>query len=409
MALRSRARKCRPGSVMARFPPSSSIAYGLGTMVERGCWIGRRRTIALIWRAHRRQSKRSICRRLNVSCIGLRCPPSRGMFSPTLTLHVRTPRVPLPMPATDCLAKLGEQRFTTSEEMLTAVMSAARGPAAISRTKRAVHLSLCAIPTMLMLVIGLLSVYNVRPRVVSTHPHVRSVSAGEAADRAGVEADDVVVAVDGEPITFASQLRDAIARHPDQPITLSILRDGQPLMIRATPARRANQGQLGIVVANETPEMSLKVTWRYLWLHAIVGLMVAGTLGLLSALAARGGIALRLMSIAVVTRNGTLASGSRTRLRAVLSWLPVLAASAAAFAGHSPLLTLTPQAAQFLRQSVSPWVCPIFFPNEPSILFVRVAIITVALAVFALAVIFALIRPERGLQDRLAGTWLVPR
>ena len=37
-------------------------------------------------------------------------------------------------------AKLGEQRFTTSEDMLTALMSAARGPAAIPRTKRAVHL-----------------------------------------------------------------------------------------------------------------------------------------------------------------------------------------------------------------------------------------------------------------------------
>jgi hypothetical protein len=178
-------------------------------------------------------------------------------------------------------------------------------------------------------------------------------------------------------------------------------------MIRATPARRANQVLLGIAIADETPELSLGVAWRYLWLQAIAGLMVAGTLGPLSALAARGGIALRLMSIAVVTRNGTLASGSRTRLRAVLSWLPVLAAFAAAFAGHLPLLTLTPQAAQVLV--ISPMGLPIFFPNEPSIPFVRLAIITVALAVFALAVIVALIRPERGLQDRLAGTWLVPR
>jgi hypothetical protein len=93
------------------------------------------------------------------------------------------------MPASDCLAKLGGQRFAASEDMLTAVMSAARGPAAISRTKRAVHLSLCAVPTLLMLVIGLLSVYNVGPRVANPHPHVRSVSAGEAADRAGVQAD----------------------------------------------------------------------------------------------------------------------------------------------------------------------------------------------------------------------------
>jgi hypothetical protein len=241
---------------------------------------------------------------------------------------------------------------------------------------------------------------------VSTHPYVRSVSAGEAADRAGVETDDVIVAVDGEPIWFLSQMQDVIAKRPDQLITLSILRHGQPLMIRATPARRANQGLLGIVMA-EKPELSLRVTSQYLWLQTIAGLMVAGTLGLFSALAARGGIALRLMNIAVVTRNGTPASGSRIRLRAVLSWLPVLAASAAAFAGHAPLLTLTPQAAPFLV--IRPMGLRIFFPNEPSIPFVRLAIITVALAVFALAVIFALIRPERGLQDRLAGTWLVPR
>ena len=99
-----------------------------------------------------------------------------------------------------------------------------------------------------------------RPGVESGHPHVGSVSTGEAADRAGVQADDVVVAVNGEPITLGSQLRDAIAKHPDQLITLSILRDGQPLMIRATPTRRANQGRLGIGIANETPEMSLR--WR---------------------------------------------------------------------------------------------------------------------------------------------------
>jgi hypothetical protein len=233
----------------------------------------------------------------------------------------RAPRVPLPMPATDCLAKLGEQRFTTAEEMFAAIASAARGPAAISRTKRGVHLSLCAFPTMLMLAIGLLYVRNLRPGVV--------------------------------------------------------------------------------------PELSLRVTWQYLWLQTLAGLMIAGSLGVLSALAARGGIVLRVMSVAVITRNGILASGSRTRLRAVLSWLPVLAASAAAFAAPSPLLTLTPHAAQFLV--ISPMGLPVFFPNDPSIPFVRLAIITVALAVFALAGIFALIRPERGLQDRLAGTWLVPR
>jgi len=225
-----------------------------------------------------------------------------------------------------------------------------------------------------------------------------------------------VVAMDDELITFASQLSAAIRRRPNQLITLSVLRDGQPLRISATPARRANQGLIGIVIVNdEGPEISPKVTWRYLWLHAIVGLMLAATLGLLSALGARGGIALRLMNIAIVTKNGTLASGWRVRLRALLSWAPVLVAFAAAFAGYAPLLTLTPEASPYfaIAPSLPPVfprnLPPIFFRDEPSMLFARVAIIAVALVVFAIGVMSAVLRPEGGLQDRLTGTSLVPR
>jgi uncharacterized RDD family membrane protein YckC len=200
-----------------------------------------------------------------------------------------------------------------------------------------------------------------------------------------------------------------MATHPDQPITLSIIRGGQPLMIQATPARSVNnEGRIGIEASDERGETGLNVTSRYLWLQAMAGLIAAGTIGLLSALAARGGVALRLLGIAVVTENGNRATGSRARLRALVSWLPVLAASAAALAGHSPLLTLTPPSETTQFVFVDPPSLPIFFPDEPSILCVRVAIIAVALLVFAIAVIVALVRPERGLQDHLAATWLVP-
>jgi eukaryotic-like serine/threonine-protein kinase len=246
--------------------------------------------------------------------------------------HVRTPQQPLPMPATACLGKLREQRFTTSDEMLAAVISAASAPAGISRTKRAVHLSLCGIPTILMFTMGLLFV---------------------------------------------------------------------------SAKARPGDGLLGMVIAGQARGMSLKMAWGYIWLHAIVGPMIAGAIGLLSALATRGGIALRLMNIAVVTKNGAPASGSRARLRAVLSWSPVLVASVAAVAGQSPLLTLTSRAVPFFVLGFK-GLRPIFFLNEPSLLYLRVAVIMAALAVFALAVILAVIRPDRGLQDRLAGTWLVP-
>ena len=44
------------------------------------------------------------------------------------------------------------------------------------------------------------------------HPHLQSVSPGEPGERAGLKAGDVILAVDGQPITFHSQFREAIAK-----------------------------------------------------------------------------------------------------------------------------------------------------------------------------------------------------
>ena len=85
----------------------------------------------------------------------------------------------------------------------------------------------------------------------AVHPHVRSVSAGEPAEKAGLKTGDVVLAVNDEPITFSTQLRDAIAKHPEEPITLTILRDGHRQTIHATPRKSGSQGLLGIGIGDE--------------------------------------------------------------------------------------------------------------------------------------------------------------
>ena len=85
----------------------------------------------------------------------------------------------------------------------------------------------------------------------AVHPHVRSVSAGEPAEKAGLKTGDIVLAVNDEPITFSTQLRDAIAKHPEEPITLTILRDGQRQTIHATPRKSGSQGLLGIGIGDE--------------------------------------------------------------------------------------------------------------------------------------------------------------
>jgi regulator of sigma E protease len=84
------------------------------------------------------------------------------------------------------------------------------------------------------------------------HPHIRSVNPGDPADQAGLKANDVVVAVNGETITFSSNLKDAISKRPEQQISVAILRDGAPMTITATPKRSGSTGLLGIAIADET-------------------------------------------------------------------------------------------------------------------------------------------------------------
>jgi regulator of sigma E protease len=86
----------------------------------------------------------------------------------------------------------------------------------------------------------------------NVHPHVGAVSTGSAAEKAGLQNDDVVLAVDDVPITFSYQLKAAISKHPEQPIALTILRNGEKQTIQATPARQGNEGLLGIRIADDT-------------------------------------------------------------------------------------------------------------------------------------------------------------
>ena len=87
------------------------------------------------------------------------------------------------------------------------------------------------------------------------HPHLQSVSPGEPGERAGLKAGDVILAVDGRPVTFHTQLREAIAKHPEQPMAIAIRRDGAELSVTVTPARRGEVGWLGVLPVDETKSL----------------------------------------------------------------------------------------------------------------------------------------------------------
>ena len=87
------------------------------------------------------------------------------------------------------------------------------------------------------------------------HPHLQSVSPGEPGERGGLKAGDVILAVDGRPVTFHTQLREAIAKHPEQPMAIAIRRDGAELSVTVTPARRGEVGWLGVLPVDETKSL----------------------------------------------------------------------------------------------------------------------------------------------------------
>jgi regulator of sigma E protease len=83
------------------------------------------------------------------------------------------------------------------------------------------------------------------------HPRVVSVTPGQPAEKVGLKPGDVILAVDGAPMTFTRQLSDAIARKANTPVILSLLRGGARQEVKVTPALMGTVGKIGIGMSDE--------------------------------------------------------------------------------------------------------------------------------------------------------------
>jgi regulator of sigma E protease len=91
----------------------------------------------------------------------------------------------------------------------------------------------------------------------NAHPHVSYLRPGDPADKAGVKVNDVILAVNGEPITVSDELRTAIAKHPEQTIRLSIARGEERLALDVVPRREGETGLIGIQIGDEATHVNL--------------------------------------------------------------------------------------------------------------------------------------------------------
>ncbi len=76
-------------------------------------------------------------------------------------------------------------------------------------------------------------------------PVVSEVQPGSAAEEAGIQPGDVIIGIDGEPVTTFEQLRRYVSPRPEVPVILDIKRSDRNLEIPLVPRRSVIEDQFG--------------------------------------------------------------------------------------------------------------------------------------------------------------------
>ena len=119
-------------------------------------------------------------------------------------------------------------------------------------------------------------------------------------------------------------------------------------------------------------------------MSVVIWLFVAPLVALVSTVGCRGGLLLRMLGIRPVTRQGTEVGRGRAFVRAAIAWLPAIGAAVAGF---------------------YTFVESLFDEGDTCLL----GLFWVTSAVFVIGAFYAIANAERGVQNRIAGTYLVPR
>jgi regulator of sigma E protease len=122
------------------------------------------------------------------------------------------------------------------------------------------------------------------------HPQITAVNGGEAAHKAGLQADDVIMAVAGERDVSRDRVIALIKAHEDQPMTIEVLRNGETTQLEVTPHKVSGTVRIGATISgmelrNVQPSFAeaLKLSfdrnweWTRLIVKTLVGLFTRET------------------------------------------------------------------------------------------------------------------------------------
>jgi eukaryotic-like serine/threonine-protein kinase len=311
------------------------------------------------------------------------------------------PEVPLPLNARAFLLSLKNGGFSTADALATAASDLLRGPATFPRGRRAAQIAACAFIPVIM-PIAVLGALHLQQNSQTGDPKAFQLAAcvqqlrtyekkGElnltAAQKENRRLIEVFIA---EHLPEEVQESATVAR--SFPI-LNRTRGEHVLAERAianhpvrTPqdVKKADEAVEKLVVSNAKGLAALRAPvaqWGLAVYMITWSCIVIAGVGIVGALAMRSGFAMRTTGAALVNRRGERASRVRAVWRAIAAWLPAAAALLLVRTGPK-IQDMTSEAA--LLQ-------------------------TVPLVLLAAGAAWAIAHPSRGLQDRLAGTTIVPQ
>jgi eukaryotic-like serine/threonine-protein kinase len=311
------------------------------------------------------------------------------------------PSMPLPRPARALLLGLRDASLGSGDAVAASASAVLRNPATFPGSRRLLQLLVCSMVPLLM-VVSVFSALRWQLRVRTADPAAYTLDAclkqlvaldkkgpSRLTDKQREQRDDIEIYIAehlregaADSASYAAAFPGAASFQHQYKMAARALQNHP---VRSPEQVKKADQTVAQLIAGTTAQVERLnrpvVLWGVLAMIAAGSAAFVGVLGLIGALAGSGGFSLRAFGGALVRADGRDASRLRALARALAAWSPVLL--------FVVLIKVGPD-----LDKITPGFAA---------LYTLVPVMLLAGAVWAWR------HPSRGIQDRIAGTWIVPR
>jgi uncharacterized RDD family membrane protein YckC len=306
----------------------------------------------------------------------------------------------LPLSASALLDALAHSNIETWSEVVRRTTAIMDGADRVGRSRRAASVALCAaIPLGMALSMGMMVTAGTRlitPEIAELRLTLETAARPSIGGARRTAIETYIARRFGPMITDPHTWTDpttAAFLGPRRQLAERIIADHPDV----SPGEMASaSAAVGSLLEGQRRSIQTMRPWAIAGFMGAVQFAFTAILGVLFAWLLRGGLLLRVFGMAVVTRNGERVSRLRALCRGFAAWGLIIVA----------LCLLTGLSFVFVRSPRPPTV---MLSHQAGVLLSLIGLAIGMLVIFFVGAVWAVVRPERGLQDRIAGTYLVPQ